>query len=290
MTNRKKILAGLGFGLLITIYSCGSTSSHIDYSTEIISFTENSSDCGLTRMGPVEDVIPAKQMFNSKIPSESMKYDWVDYSDTSDYYQYRLEDPSYLTDDLNQSKGFQRCSEFLKNEIINFKSDTSDKYSALTPLVASLLKNVESASAVTLSQSNLPNVKASRNKYMELEDLRRRLQTEREATFGQIRSIIDVTYFGDVQVYIPRCPTYFTAVTTTEDWPGTVILKNMGNSSQKVTFNLIIKNKDGIIIDTIPIDEEVPANSTLQKSITAFGASEGIGGIIFPPTCSIATE
>jgi hypothetical protein len=275
----KKLVISFASALVFTLTSCGSVASSFDYKTELTNYVEHSDDCGTKTMAPPPMQIGGPTFLSSNI-NEVKKYWWVEYGE-HDYYQYRLEDPSYLEDDRKTSLGFISCSKFLRDEVKGFEGNSDTSYQTLSDLYTQLANNVDSASVIYQAMFQLPNTRASRSKYMELEDGARGLEVVRKDLFLAIRKLIDVTYADDVQIFIERCPIYYNVFGDVTSYNGIVYLKNYGDSAQNVNLTIGYTDDDGVIVGQDYIITTVPAHATMKQTIS------GSSSLKFPAQCYV---
>ena len=273
----------------IGLSACGSGAATnenqgFDYSTRLSKLTENAEKCRQTYMTPEHNI----DTWQSPRWSEVEKYSWVEYSDYSDYYKYRLEDPSFHDFDVADVTDSNVCIEFLNKEIESLKAESDPSAIKLTDLYTKLRDNRTSFLIPAQQMSDLPVTSANRAKYLQLEDSKRALATEAENIFYQIRQVIDFTYIGNVKVFIEKCAMAFSVLGKDTVYDGSILLTNDSDSIQDVSFTIRFKNNDDILVGHDYVSESVPANSKVRASISAVGSSDGVGGgWNFPARCTL---
>jgi hypothetical protein len=148
-------------------------------------------------------------------------------------------------------------------------------------LYLELANNVESASVIFQAMYELPNTKASRAKYMELENSARGFEILRKDLILAIRQMIDITYADNVQIFIERCPIYFNVFGNVTSYNGIVYLKNYGDSAQDIDLTFGYTGDDGVIVGQDFIITTVPARSTMKQTIS------GSSSLKFPAQCFV---
>lgn len=259
--------------------SCGSVAGSFYYAEELDIYEGYSDDCGTGTMAP-PPLGYNGPTFLSTSKKEAEEYWWVEYSD-NDYYQYRLEDDSYLEDDLKTSLGFISCSEFLREQVEGFSNYLDADYEALGSLYLQLADNADQAAPIFQAMHDLPNTKASRAQYMELENDARTLEVARRDIFLEVRKLIDVTYVDNVQVFIERCPIYFNVFGDITQEIGVVYLKNYGESAQDVNLTIGFTDDEGIIVGQDYIISRIPGKATVKATIS------GSSSLQFPAHCFV---
>ena len=265
--------------LALVLTSCGSPAGSFDYKSELSFFVDHSKICGINTMAPAPGIFGGRKFLSPNL-NEAKRYWWVEYS-KNDYYQFRLEDPSYLELDLETSLGFFSCADYLRDQVENFEDKPDSDYKTLGALYLEFANNVDSASVVFQAMHELPNTKASRAKYMELENNARGLEILRKDLILAIRQLIDVTYSDNVQIFIERCPIYFNVFGNVTSDDGIVYLKNYGDSAQDIDLTFGYTDDDGVIVGQDYIITTVPARSTMKQTIT------GSSSLKFPAQCYV---
>jgi len=225
--------------------------------------------------------------WQSKRSSESAKYSWIEYNDISDYYDYRLEDPSYSEFDIKDVTLAQKCIGFLTSQITELKSYEDKEAVKLSGLYQELLTNRTNFLAQSQAMTALTINKTNRAKYLEIEDAKRTLIDAKDLIFIEIRKLIDYFYYGSVKVYLERCPDAFSVFGNDTINDGSVLLTNTSSSSTTVDLTVRYKDTEGILVGDSLIYETVPGNSKVRVTISAAGSSDAVGGgANFPPSCT----
>ena len=225
--------------------------------------------------------------WQSKRSSESAKYSWIEYNDISDYYDYRLEDPSYSEFDIKDVTLAQKCIGFLTSQITELKSYEDKEAVKLSGLYQELLTNRTNFLAQSQAMTALTINKTNRAKYLEIEDAKRTLIDAKDLIFIEIRKLIDYFYYGSVKVFLERCPDAFSVFGNDTINDGSVLLTNTSSSSTTVDLTVRYKDTEGILVGDSLIYETVPGNSKVRVTISAAGSSDAVGGgANFPPSCT----
>jgi hypothetical protein len=272
---------------------CGSSNSesaeesavaYFEHSTYMQQLKQNRSNCELQYIST--DRPPG--YWQSKRTSESGKYSWIEYNEISDYYEFRLEDPSYAEYGVEEVALAQKCIDFLTGQISELKVFEDKEAVKLTGLYQDLLTNRINFLAQSQAMNALTINKANRAKYLEIEDAKRTLTDAKELIFIEIRKLIDFFYYGSVKVFIERCPDAYSIFgnDTVED--GSVLLVNTSSSSRQVDLTVRFTDDEGVIVGDWGIYEDVPGNAKIRVDISASGSSGPVtGGVAYPPSCSI---
>lgn len=276
--------------LTLLIAGCGSTTgapdveeASFDNATFMAALKEQHVNCELEYMSPDHNI----SYWQSKKESESTKYSWVEFSDYSDYYEYRLEDPSFAEYDVEDVANTKKCIEFLNAEIASLASLQDEDSKTLGIVYNDLLNNRTEYLVQSEAMAALKITKANRAKYMELEDKKRELTKVKEVIFYKIRELIDFRYVGAVKVFLERCPDAFSVMGNDTVNDGSVLLTNTSNSDQQVDLTFRFKDSEGVVVGDDTVYETVPGDSKLRASISAAGSSGAVGGgAMYPPACS----
>jgi hypothetical protein len=225
--------------------------------------------------------------WQSKRSSESAKYSWIEYNDISDYYEFRLEDPSFSDFDVKDVTLAQKCISFLTSQITELKSYEEKEALKLSGLYQELLTNRNNFLTQSQAMTALTINNANRAKYLEIEDAKRTLIDAKDLIFIEIRKLIDYFYYGSVKVYLERCPDAFSIFGNDTINDGSVLLTNTSSSSTTVDLTVRYKDNEGILVGDSLIYETVPGNSKVRVTISAAGSSDAVGGgANFPPSCT----
>jgi len=289
------------FGCLIVTFalvlsSCSSSSD--EQTSEVVAsgfnareYMDNLSkyynECELKYIG--ESGLVTETLWKSKRWSEVEKYSWVEYSDFSDYYEFRIDDPSFGDFDVADAVNAKSCIDSLSSEIAKLEKVSDGEALALLSLYKELFENksnylVPADAMVAL----LPLTNSERSDYLKLTDQKKKLEKRNKELFYSIRALIDYyNYAPGVKVYLEKCPTAFSLSGQNYNDDGSALLVNESSSSINVSFTVRF-TEDGIIVGDDFINENVPANSKVRVLISASGSSQAVsGGIAFPPVCSI---
>jgi hypothetical protein len=223
----------------------------------------------------------------SKKSSEAKKYSWVEYSSLSDYYEFRLEDKTtFKNEDADEVTSTQKCIDFLNDQINTLNSYDDNDARDLQQLYRDLLSNrqsyLEQANLITALEINSSN----RAKYLEIEDAKRTLNDSAEVTFFEVRELIDYYEAGTVKIFIERCPDAFSVWGRDIQTDGSILLTNIGDASQDVTFKVRYKDNDGVFTGEKLIIANVPGKSKMREILTG-GIGPTTGGALFPARCII---
>ena len=272
---------------------CGSGSSesteetavaYFDHSTYMQQLKQNRSNCAL------EYISTDRQLFywQSKRSSESEKYSWIEYNDISDYYEFRLEDPSYAEYDAKEVTLTQKCVDFLTAQISELKVYEDKEAVKLIGLYQELLANRSNFLTQSQAHAALEINKANRAKYLEIEDAKRTLTDAKELIFIEIRKLIDYVYYGSVKVFIERCPDAYSIFGNDTVKDGSLLLVNTSSSSSQVDLTVRFTDDEDVIVGDWGIYEDVPGNAKIRVDISASGSSGPVtGGVAYPPSCTI---
>ena len=273
------LLSGCGSGA-----STGSGNQGFDRNLFVDNLKSNHEDCQLNYLTSNHKI----ESWNSTRESEASKYSWVEYSPDYDYYQFRIDDPSFKQLDVNQVVNTKKCISFLSNEISKLTKIQMKESSDVLPWYTELRKNRESYLISAQKMADLPITKANRTSYLELEDQKRNFDNSKDAIFTKIREMIDYQTRGAVQIFIERCPDAFSVLGQDTNIDGSVLLTNVSPTSQFVDITFRFKDtKDGTLVGSDRVAETVPGNSKLRHSISAAGSSGPVGGgATFPATCT----
>jgi len=285
------------FALLLS--SCSSSSD--EQTSEIVEsgfiareymneLSKHHKECELKYIG--ESRITTDTSWKSKRWSEVEKYSWIEHSDLVDYYEFRIDDPSFGDFDLADAVNVKGCIDFLSSETAKLEGLSDGEALALLSLYKELLENktkylVPADSMVAL----LPLTNSDRSDYLKLEDQKKKLEKQNKELFFSIRALIDYyNYAPRVKVYLEKCPTAFSLSGKDYNDDGSALLVNESSSNINVSFTVRFK-EDGVIVGDDYINENVPANSKVRALISASGSSQVVsGGVSFPPVCSIDFE
>lgn len=226
-------------------------------------------------------------LWSSKKQSEADKYSWIEYNSISDYYEFRLEDPSFAEYDLSDVTDANQCIEFLTRTIesLNFYED--EDAVTLKRLYGNALANREDYLVQAELMASIEITKANRAKYLEVEGAKRGLDDAIELMLPEIRELIDFFYYGSVKVFLERCPDAYSVLGNDTINSGYVLLTNTSNSTETVDLTVRFKDSDGVLVGDDLIYESVPGNSKVRVEISAAGSSSPvISGNSYPPRCT----
>jgi hypothetical protein len=226
-------------------------------------------------------------LWSSKKQSEADKYSWIEYNSISDYYEFRLEDPSYAEYDLSDVTDASNCIEFLTRTIesLNFYED--EDAVTLKRLYGNALANRKDYLVQAELMASIEITKANRAKYLEVEGAKRGLDDAIELMLPEIRELIDYFYFGPVKVFLERCPDAYSSLGNDTLESGFVLLTNTSSSSADVNLTVRFKDSEGVLVGDDLIYETVPGNSKVRVAISAAGSSGPvISGYSYPPRCT----
>jgi hypothetical protein len=284
-------LAVLTISSLLTGCSSGSSESteetaaaYFDHSTYMQKLKQNRNNCELEYISADRQPI----YWQSKRTSESEKYSWVEYNDISDYYEFRLEDPSYEEYDTEDVTLAQKCVDFLTSQISELKVYEDKEAVKLIGLYQELLTNRTNFLTQSQAMDALVINKTNRAKYLEIESAKRALTDAKELIFFEIRKLIDYFYYGSVKVFIERCPDAYSIFGNDTINDGSVLLVNTSSSSSQVELTVRFTDNEDVIVGDWGIYEDVPGNAKIRVDISAAGASGAVGGgVMYPPRCTI---
>lgn len=272
---------------------CGSNNSesieesavaYFDNSTYMQQLKQNRSNCEL-------EYISADRQSNywqSKRTSESEKYSWIEYNEISDYYDFKLEDPSYEEYDAKDVTLAQKCVDFLTAQITELKVYEDQEAVKLIGLYQELLTNRTNFLTQSQAMDALVINKTNRAKYLEIEDAKRTLTDAKELIFFEIRKLIDYFYYGSVKVFIERCPDAYSIFGNDTVKDGSVLLVNTSSSSSQVDLTVRFTDSEDVIVGDWGIYEDVPGNAKIRVDISGSGSSGPVtGGAVYPPRCTI---
>lgn len=272
---------------------CGSGSSesteetavaYFDHATYMQQLKQNRSNCEL-------EYISADRQPNywqSKRTSESEKYSWIEYNDISDYYDFKLEDPSYEGYDAEDVTLAQKCIDFLTAQISELKVYEDQEVVKLIGLYQELLTNRTNFLTQSQAMDALVINKTNRAKYLEIEDAKRTITDAKELIFFEIRKLIDYFYYGSVKVFIERCPDAYSIFGNDTVKDGSVLLVNTSSSSSQVDLTVRFTDSEDVIVGDWGIYEDVPGNAKIRVDISGSGSSGPVtGGAVYPPRCTI---
>lgn len=281
----------LTVSLVLTGCSSGSSESsdesvaaYFDHSSYMQKLKQNRSNCQLQYISTDRE----PSYWQSKKSSESEKYSWVEYNDISDYYEFRLEDPSYAEYDVEDVTLTQKCMDFLTSQIDELKGYEDKEAVKLIGLYQELLSNRTNFLAQSQAMAALEINKANRAKYLDIEGAKRALTDEKEILFIEIRKVIDYFYYGSVKVFLERCPDAYSIFGNDTVNDGSVLLVNTSSSSTRVDLTARFTDSEDVIVGDWGIYEDVPGNAKIRVDISASGSSGPVtGGVSYPPSCTI---
>jgi hypothetical protein len=225
--------------------------------------------------------------WRSKKQSESDQYSWIEYDSNSDYYEYRLEDPSYAEYDLGDVSDAKKCIEFLSSNIEGLESDEHEDAVALKRLYGNALANRKDYLLQAELMASIEINKANRAQYLEVEGAKRGLDDAIELMLPEIRELIDFFYYGSVKVFLERCPDAYSVLGNDTLESGYVLLTNTSSSAENVDLTVRFKDSEGVLVGDDLIYESVPGNSKVRVEISAAGSSGPvISGHSYPPRCT----
>ena len=225
--------------------------------------------------------------WRSKKQSESDQYSWIEYDSNSDYYEYRLEDPSYVEIDLEDVTNAKKCIEFLSNTIEGLKIYESEDAVSLKRLYGDALVNREAYLVQAELAASIEITKANRAKYLEVEGAKRGLSDAIELMLPEIRELIDFFYYGSVKVFVERCPDAYSVLGNDTINSGYVLLTNTSSSTENVDLTVRFKDGEGVLVGDNLIYESVPGNSKVRVEISATGSTGPvISGYSYPHRCT----
>ena len=228
--------------------------------------------------------------WRSKKQSESDQYSWIEYDSNSDYYEYRLEDPSYVEIDLEDVTNAKKCIEFLSTAIENLMFYENEDAVNLKRLYGDALVNREAYLVQAELATSIEITKANRAKYLEVEGAKRGLSDAIELMLPEIRELIDFFYYGSVKVFLERCPDAYSVLGNDTINSGYVLLTNTSSSTENVDLTVRFKDSEGVLVGDDLIYESVPGNSKVRVEISAAGSSGPvISGNSYPPRCTFDT-
>ena len=277
------------------LFGCSSSNSEsneqsaepfFDHAIYMDNLKQNRSDCKLEYIS--NDRPP--NYWKSKKLSESDKYSWVEYDEISDYYDFRIEDPSISDEDAKDVVLTQKCIDFLTGQIGGLKEYEDEEAVKLLGLYQDLLSNRIDFLNRSQAMAALLVNQANRAKFLEIENAKRKLTDAKELTFIEIRKLIDYIYYNSVKVFIERCPDAFSTIFGNDYLNhGSVLLVNTSNTSSEVDLKVRYRDNEGVIVGDSWIYEDVPGYEKLRVDISASGASGPVGGgTLYPPKCSIS--
>jgi hypothetical protein len=225
--------------------------------------------------------------WSSKKQSEADKYSWIEYNSNSDYYEYRLEDPSFAEYDLSDVTDAKKCIEFLSSNIEGLESDEHEDAVTLKRLYGNALANRKDYLVQAELMASIEITKANRAKYLEVEGAKRGLDDAIELMLPEIRELIDFFYYGSVKVFLERCPDAYSVLGNDTLESGYVLLTNTSSSAENVDLTVRFKDSEGVLVGDDLIYESVPGNSKVRVEISAAGSSGPvISGHSYPPRCT----
>ena len=228
--------------------------------------------------------------WRSKKQSESDKYSWIEYDSNSDYYEYRLEDPSYAEFDLDDVTDANDCIEFLSYTIEGLKIYKNEDAVKLKRLYGDALANRKAYLVQAELMTSIEITKANRAKYLEVEGAKRGLNDAIELMLPEIRELIDFFYYGSVKVFLERCPDFYSVFGRDTVESGYVLLTNTSSSTENVDLKVRFKDSEGVFVGEDLIYESVPGNSKVRAEISAAGSSGPVAsGYSYPPRCTFDT-
>ena len=283
----------LVFSILLTGCSSSSTEKSLESSEPYFDnvvygqdLRSNANSCDFDFSSP--DHPP--YFWRSKKQSESDQYSWVEYDSNSDYYEYRLEDPSYAEYDLGDVTDAKKCIEFLSNTIEGLKIYENEDAVSLKRFYGDALANREAYLVQAELMTSIETTKANRAKYLEVEGAKRGLNDAIELMLPEIRELIDFFYYGSVKVFLERCPDAYSVLGNDTINSGYVLLTNTSSSTENVDLTVRFKDSDGVLVGDDLIYESVPGNSKVRVEISAAGSSGPvISGNSYPPRCTFDT-
>ena len=223
----------------------------------------------------------------SKKKTESDQYSWIQYDDYSDYYEFRLNDPSYSEYDLEDVSTANKCIEFLSDAIEGLKIFKEQDASNLMRLYGEALANRKEYLAQSEIMTSIEVNQKNRAKYLEVEGAKRGLNDSIELLLPEIRDLIDFFYVGSVKVFLERCPDAYTVLGNDTVESGFVLLTNTSSSTEDVDLTVRFKDNEGVLIGDDSIYESVPGNSKVRVEISAVGSSGPVlSGFAYPPRCT----
>lgn len=226
-------------------------------------------------------------LWSSKKQSESDKYSWIEYNSISDYYEFRLEDPSYAEYDLGDVTDAKKCIEFLSSTIEELKVYENEDAVSLKRLYGDALANRTDYLVQAELMTSIEITKANRAKYLEVEGAKRGLDDAIELMLPEIRELIDFFYYGSVKVFLERCPDAYSVLGNDTVESGYVLLTNTSSSSADVDLTVRFKDSEGVLVGDDLIYESVPGNSKVRVKISAAGSSGPVfSGYAYPPRCT----
>ena len=229
-------------------------------------------------------------LWSSKKQSEADKYSWIEYNSISDYYEFRLEDPTFAEYDLGDVTDVKKCIGFLSNAIEELNVFESGDAVSLKRLYGDALVNREAYLVQAELMTSIEITKANRAKYLEVEGAKRGLNDAIELMLPEIRELIDFFYYGSVKVFLERCPDAYSVLGNDTINSGYVLLTNTSSSTENVDLTVRFKDNEGVLVGDDLIYESVPGNSKVRVDISAAGSSGGVfGGYAYPPRCTFDT-
>ena len=262
-----------------------SATPYFDHAVYMDQLKQNHSNCTLDYIST--DVPPF--YWESKKSSESDKYSWIRYNNTSDYYDFWLDDPFYADSDAQDVVMAQKCIDFLTGQIAQLKEYDDEEALNLLRLYQDLLANRSKFLTQSQAMTSLAVNKAHRAKYLQIEDAKRTLTDAKDLVFIEIRKLIDYIYNGSVKVFIERCPDNISILGYNTFNYGSVLLVNTSSTSSEVNLTVRYSDNEGVLVGDSLIYEVVPGGAKLRVGISASGVSGPVsGGATYPPTCSIS--
>ena len=276
--------------ILLTGCSSGSTEESLEssepYFDNVVyakALQANANSCDFDFSSPDHP----QYLWSSKKQSESDKYSWIEYNSISDYYEFRLEDPSYAEYDLGDVTDAKKCIEFLSNAIEELKVFENEDAVSLKRLYGDALENREAYLVQAELMTSIEITKANRAKYLEVEGAKRGLNDAIELMLPEIRELIDFFYYGSVKVFLERCPDAYSILGNDTINSGYVLLTNTSSSTENVDLTVRFKDSEGVLVGDDLIYESVPGNSKVRVNISAAGSSGPVSsGYSYPPRCT----
>ena len=260
-----------------------SSEPYFDHTVYAEALQANANSCAFNFSSP--DHPP--YFWQSKKQSESDKYSWIEYDRYSDYYEFRLEDPSYAEYDVGDVTQAKKCIEFLSTAIEELRVFEDQDAISLMRLYGDSLANRKDYLVQAELMTTIEITEANRAKYLEVEGAKRGLNDAIELILPEIRELIDFFYYGSVKVFLERCPDAYSVLGNDTVESGYVLLTNTSSSAEDVDLTVRFKDSEGVLVGDDLIYESVPGNSKVRVQISAAGSSGPVfSGYAYPPRCT----
>jgi hypothetical protein len=267
--------------------SCGSTSESVssedrfERESVLDFFAKNGEICAVKNMLPGS---PFGRGWSTTDFTESIIYPWMTWDQSVDYFKFRINDPvEYHEFSVEDAVNGHKCSEQIGNEQTRISKFSSSESKLVLEKFRKFALIQESYTVVLDQIVEIPFESKYRGKFLTLENSRRRLLSDMESAFSQIRRLTDYSIMGDVKIFIEKCATS----SRFHEVDGSLLLTNNSDVNQSFSFKIRFRDGDDLIVGDDLVFVDIPARSKMKENFSAYSTTTAVDGYAFPPSCSL---